>query len=328
MPSTAISRRCSASPLSVERRRDGRHHRLQRRRESRPSSRPSPACSGASREAIRFDGEPIGGLPAPEIMKRGIAMVPEGRRLFPSLTVEENLLIGAYGRTGSGRWSLKTLYELFPVLGERRDKPSTALSGGQQQMVAIGRALMSNPRLLLCDEISLGLAPVVIRDIYAALPAVKAEGTAIVVVEQDIVQAHESVRPRLLLLEGRMTLTGAPASSQEDIHAAYFGHEGRLAYAAIAGQGHRGYLPPWGRCPEDSVGLRSTRHAPRRHHPGHPARRALRAVRLRPVADLRRHAPGQPRAWRPDRARRLPVLALVAFARRAAAARRAASRCR
>ena len=124
----------------------------------------------ARREAVRFDGEAIGGMPAPEIMKLGIAMVPEGRRLFPSLSVEENLLIGAYGRTGSGRWSLKTLYELFPVLGERRKSPSTALSGGQQQMVAIGRALMSNPKLLLCDEISLGLAPVVIRDIYAALP--------------------------------------------------------------------------------------------------------------------------------------------------------------
>jgi branched-chain amino acid transport system ATP-binding protein len=180
---------------------------------------------GAGCDAIRFAGEPIGGLPAPDIMRRGIAMVPEGRRLFPSLTVEENLLIGGYGRTGSGRWSLKTLYELFPVLGERRAKPSTALSGGQQQMVAIGRALMSNPKLLLCDEISLGLAPVVIRDIYAALPAVKAEGTAIVVVEQDIVQAMKVSDRVYCFSEGRMTLTGAPAElSQEDIHAAYFGH--------------------------------------------------------------------------------------------------------
>jgi branched-chain amino acid transport system ATP-binding protein len=179
----------------------------------------------ARREAIGFAGEKIGGLPAPDIMKRGIAMVPEGRRLFPSLTVEENLLIGAYGRTGSGRWSLKTLYELFPVLGERRDKPSTALSGGQQQMVAIARALMSNPKLLLCDEISLGLAPVVIRDIYAALPAVKAERTSIVVVEQDIVQAMKVSDRVYCFSEGRMTLTGAPAElSREDIHAAYFGH--------------------------------------------------------------------------------------------------------
>jgi branched-chain amino acid transport system ATP-binding protein len=179
----------------------------------------------AGREAIKFAGEPVGGLPAPEIMKRGISMVPEGRRLFPSLSVEENLLIGAYGRTGSGRWSLKTLYELFPVLGERRDQPSTALSGGQQQMVAIARALMSNPKLLLCDEISLGLAPVVIRDIYAALPAVKAEGTSIVVVEQDIVQAMNVSDRVYCFSEGRMTLTGAPDElSREDIHAAYFGH--------------------------------------------------------------------------------------------------------
>ena len=179
----------------------------------------------SAREAIRFEGEAIGSLPAPDIMKRGIAMVPEGRRLFQSLSVEENLLIGGYGRTGSGRWSLKTLYELFPILGERRGNPSTALSGGQQQMVAIGRALMSNPKLLLCDEISLGLAPVVIRDIYAALPAIKAEGTSIIVVEQDIVQAMKVSDRVYCFSEGRMTLTGAPAElSQEAIHAAYFGH--------------------------------------------------------------------------------------------------------
>ena len=179
----------------------------------------------SAREAIRFEGEAIGGLPAPDIMKRGIAMVPEGRKLFPSLSVEENLLIGGYGRTGSGRWSLKTLYELFPILGERRNNPSTALSGGQQQMVAIGRALMSNPRLLLCDEISLGLAPVVIRDIYAALPAIKAEGTSIVVVEQDIVQAMKVSDRVYCFSEGRMTLSGSPDTlSREDIHAAYFGH--------------------------------------------------------------------------------------------------------
>jgi len=180
---------------------------------------------GAAREAIRFDGEAIGGLPAPAIMKRGVAMVPEGRKLFPSLSVEENLLIGAYGRAGSGRWSLKTLYELFPILGERRHKPSTTLSGGQQQMVAIGRALMSNPRLLLCDEISLGLAPVVIRDIYAALPAIKGEGTSIVVVEQDIVQALKVSDRVYCFSEGRMTLTGQPGDlSRDAIHAAYFGH--------------------------------------------------------------------------------------------------------
>ena len=129
----------------------------------------------ARRDAIVFAGAPIGGLPAHDVVARGIALVPEGRRLFPSLTVEENLLVG--GQLGRpGPWSLKRVYDLFPILAERARQPSTSLSGGQQQMVAIGRALMSNPRLLLCDEISLGLAPIVIRDIYARLPAIVAEG--------------------------------------------------------------------------------------------------------------------------------------------------------
>ena len=179
------------------------------------------------RESIFFDGEPIGGLPASAIMKRGIAMVPEGRRLFPSLSVEENLLIGSWGRTGTGRWRLDTVYALFPILAERRHNPGTALSGGQQQMVAIGRALMSNPRLLLCDEISLGLAPVVIRDIYAALPVIKGEGTSIVVVEQDVVKAMEVADHVVCFQEGRMTLEGAPeALTRDAIHHAYFGEAG------------------------------------------------------------------------------------------------------
>ena len=181
----------------------------------------------ARRETIVFEGEPIGGLPAREIMKRGVAMVPEGRRLFPSLSVEENLLIGAWGRQGSGRWRLDTVYDLFPILAERRHNPGTALSGGQQQMVAIGRALMSNPRLLLCDEISLGLAPVVIRDIYAALPVIKGEGTSIVVVEQDVLKAMEVADHVVCFQEGRMTLEGAPAALTRDaIHHAYFGEAG------------------------------------------------------------------------------------------------------
>ena len=130
----------------------------------------------ARREAVVFAGTPIGGMPAHDVVAQGIALVPEGRRLFPSLTVEENLLVG--GQLGRpGPWSLKRIYDLFPILAERARQPSTSLSGGQQQMVAIGRALMSNPRLLLCDEISLGLAPIVIRDIYARLPAIVAEGT-------------------------------------------------------------------------------------------------------------------------------------------------------
>jgi branched-chain amino acid transport system ATP-binding protein len=174
-------------------------------------------------DAIVFDGAPIGDLPAHEVVARGIALVPEGRRLFPSLTVEENLLVGGQLRR-PGPWTLKRVYDLFPILAERARQPSTSLSGGQQQMVAIGRALMSNPRLLLCDEISLGLAPIVIRDIYAVLPTIKAEGTAIVVVEQDIVQALAVADRVYCFQEGRMTLSGAPSELTRDaIHAAYFG---------------------------------------------------------------------------------------------------------
>lgn len=175
-------------------------------------------------KAVLFDGEEIGELPAPDIVARGIAMVPEGRKLFPSLSVEENLLIGRYGRTVAGHWSLETVYELFPILRERRANPGTALSGGQQQMVAIGRALMSNPRVLLCDEISLGLAPVVIRDIYTAFPRIRAAGASIVVVEQDIGQALKVADRVYCMMEGRITLSGAPAAlTREKIHAAYFG---------------------------------------------------------------------------------------------------------
>ena len=175
-------------------------------------------------DMIRHRGEPIGALPADAVLNRGIAMVPEGRKLFPSLTVEENLLIGGQVRKGSGRWSLDTVYALFPILKERRSSPGTALSGGQQQMVAIGRALMSNPEILLCDEISLGLAPVVIRDIYAALPAIRETGAAVVIVEQDIARALSVADRVYCMMEGRVTLA-APAKglSRAQIHAAYFG---------------------------------------------------------------------------------------------------------
>lgn len=177
---------------------------------------------------VLFEGRAIGALPAPDVVALGIAMVPEGRKLFPSLSVEENLLIGRYGRSVEGAWSLDAIYDLFPVLRERRDNPGTALSGGQQQMVAIGRALMSNPRVLLCDEISLGLAPVVIRDIYAAFPRIRASGASIVIVEQDIGQALKIADRFYCMMEGRVTLAGTPASiSRQDIHAAYFGASAR-----------------------------------------------------------------------------------------------------
>lgn len=169
-------------------------------------------------------GEPIGALPPEVVMRRGIAMVPEGRKLFPSLSVEENLLIGGQTRRASGPWSLSAIYDLFPILQAKRLAPGTSLSGGQQQMVAIGRALMSNPEVLLCDEISLGLAPVVIRDIYAALPAIKASGAAVIVVEQDIARALSVADRVYCMMEGRVTLT-APAAqvTRAEIHQAYFG---------------------------------------------------------------------------------------------------------
>ena len=174
--------------------------------------------------AVRFDARDIGALPAYDIVKLGIALVPEGRRLFSSLSVEENLLVGAYGRRIEGPWDLPAVYRLFPALRERRNTPSTALSGGQQQMVAIGRSLMSNPRVLLCDELSLGLAPIIIRDIYAALADIKRRGTSVVLVEQDLLHAMSVADRAYCFQEGRVSLTGRPQDlSREAVHAAYFG---------------------------------------------------------------------------------------------------------
>ncbi len=173
--------------------------------------------------AIRLHGQPTAGLSPARITEAGVAMVPEGRRLFRSLSVEENLVLGGYvGRPGP--WTLKKVYEVFPILEERRRYPATSLSGGQQQMVAIGRALMSNPDVLLLDELSLGLAPVVIKDIYALLPKILGEGLSTILVEQDVTRARSVSDHFACMLEGRISLSGkSDAFTHDQISAAYFG---------------------------------------------------------------------------------------------------------
>ena len=172
---------------------------------------------------IAFKNEVITTLVANNIVAKGVALVPEGRKLFPSLSVEENLILG--GNVGrKGPWSLQSIYNLFPILKEKRNAPSTSLSGGQQQMVAIGRGLMSNPDLILLDELSLGLAPIVIKDIYDMLPKIIGNGLTAILVEQDVTRALVSSQQFLCIQEGRISLEGAPhAFTKDQISAAYFG---------------------------------------------------------------------------------------------------------
>jgi len=174
-------------------------------------------------ESVTFEGKPIGATAAPDIAQLGVALVPEGRRLFPSLNVEENLRMGEFTRR-RGPWTLERVYAVFPVLREKRAQPSHSLSGGQQQMAAIGRALMANPRLLMCDEISLGLAPTVAKDVYAALRQVRAEGLATIIVEQDIELARTMSDRAYCFTHGRVSLAGRSAQlTRTQIAAAYFG---------------------------------------------------------------------------------------------------------
>jgi branched-chain amino acid transport system ATP-binding protein len=174
-------------------------------------------------DSVTFDALPVGHWSAEARVNLGISLVPEGRKLFRSLSVEENLRIGAFAKR-TGYWNLERVYELFPALIEKKNAPATSLSGGQQQMVAIGRALMSNPRLLLCDEISLGLSPLVVKDIYNALPKICAEGLSVVLVEQDIDAALKASNRYYCFMHGIVSLSGASAQAQrKDISAAYFG---------------------------------------------------------------------------------------------------------
>jgi branched-chain amino acid transport system ATP-binding protein len=175
------------------------------------------------RGQIRFDGADITQRAAHLIARAGITMVPEGRRLFTSMTVEDNLRMGAVARR-PGPWTLDTVYRLFPRLGELRQMVTGQLSGGQQQMVSIGRALMTNPRLLLCDEISLGLAPKIIGDIYRCFDEIRASGVSLVLIEQNVAQACAASQQVYCLLEGRVRLKGNPKDlAMSDITAAYFG---------------------------------------------------------------------------------------------------------
>jgi branched-chain amino acid transport system ATP-binding protein len=175
---------------------------------------------------IEFHGKEIGGLAPHKTVAEGISLVPEGRRVFPRLTVNENLVMGSYVPRSRPQKNkiMKEIHKLFPVLEARQNQMADTLSGGEQQMLAIGRALMSEPKLILCDEISLGLAPLIIKDIYKRLVQINREGLTIVLVEQDIRRSLKAANHAYVMLEGRVVLEGDPSSLTEDeVKKAYFG---------------------------------------------------------------------------------------------------------
>lgn len=186
------------------------------------------AIAGAhipARGRVLLDGSDVTRVPAHRRMAAGISLVPEGRRLFKSLSVEENLATGTY-QARPGEWSVGAVMNLFPWMRERAKQNAASLSGGQQQAVAIGRALLTNPTVLLIDELSLGLAPSVVRQMYKILPGIAARGTAVLLVEQDVSQALAAADEVHCLLEGRTVLSGKPADlTPAQVEQAYFGLE-------------------------------------------------------------------------------------------------------
>jgi branched-chain amino acid transport system ATP-binding protein len=177
---------------------------------------------------IRLDGERIDHLPAHEIVARGVAHAPEGRRLFPRMTIRENLDLGAYRRHDAEiDADVANVYELFPILAERRSQAAGTLSGGEQQMLAIGRALMSRPRLLMLDEPSMGLSPLVMRTIFATLAELKARGTTLLLVEQNAQAALALADAGHVLETGRIVLSGSAADllGDENVRKAYLGED-------------------------------------------------------------------------------------------------------
>ena len=179
-----------------------------------------PAAAGR----VRFDGEDVTHLPAHRRVRRGIALVPEGRRLFPEMTVEENLRV-AGRRARPGPWTVETVLDAFPLLQRLRHRKAANLSGGEQQATAIARALMTNPRLLLLDEVSLGLSPVAVDTVYASLTRLTGRGDAtLLLVEQDLGRAMAVSDRVVCVLEGRIVLEAPSAHvGRDQITAAYFG---------------------------------------------------------------------------------------------------------
>jgi branched-chain amino acid transport system ATP-binding protein len=175
---------------------------------------------------IRFDGEDITGLPSEDIVARGIIQVPEGRRLFPEMSVRENLLMGAFARQDAGiERDVDWIYELFPILGERRQQEAGSLSGGEQQMCAVARGLMGRPQLLVVDEMSLGLAPIIVEDLIEIIGRINEEGTTVLLVEQDVQVALEQADRGYVLEVGRVVMTGVASDllSEQKIREAYLG---------------------------------------------------------------------------------------------------------